>query len=272
MTINFLIVSALLVQVAEASPVETCDFENLEYAVEATRAGRLAQARRMLFEATDICGETLEYRTAMAALNLRDNDFPVAYRDYAALADEFPERSDFVSGAGRAAMMAGNTDTALEWLLRATSMPESDWRAWNALAVMLDQRRLWEESALAYEQASTRAPSEKSIWNNWGYSLLLQRQAEEALVYFERALAIDPGDEQIVRNHELTRAMLGYYPSQRRPGETAAHWAARLNNAGYGAMLAGNRTAARSLFARSQEASEVHYSRAAENQERLENE
>ena len=90
--------------------------------------------------------------------------------------------------------------------------------------------------------------------------------------WVDKSLAIDPDDEQIIRNHDLTRAMLGYFPSQRRPGESAAHWAARLNNAGYGAMLAGNRTAARSLFARSQEASEVHYSRVAENQERLENE
>jgi len=201
---------------------------------------------------------------------LRTGRTEAAFALYSALLEQEPENPEFAAGAGRAAMRLGRDAEAFALLIRATAAPDAGWRAWNAIGILHDRRGEWAASAHAYDRALQLSPDEAQIWNNRGYSLLLQGLAAEARPALDRALALDSNDARIRRNRELALALAGTFDDRRRPGETRQEWARRLNNMGYGAWLAGNPVAARSLLARAIEASETRFERAERNLARVE--
>lgn len=224
--------------------------------------GRFLQARTML-ERNRALGLSSSGQEALEAdLLMAEHRYSEALGRYLVLIGEVPGDPQFLTGAGLAALRLGDKDGAAQYLQRAVAQEGADWTAWNALGVLSDGRGAWAESAIAYDKALALAPDKAAIWNNRGYSLLLQRRASEALAALDRAGALDPNNRRIAVNRQLARGMAGLYPSARGEHESSRDWAARLNNAGYGAWLAGDRPAARSLLARAIEASEVHYGQA----------
>ncbi|QLC22439.1 tetratricopeptide repeat protein [Parasphingopyxis sp. CP4] len=256
---------AICVCALPASPAHACAFADLDFAEQAIAANRLIQAQEMLEAATTACSSEERYLALAAALRLQQGELADARSRFEALAVDNPENPQYASGAGRAAMRQGDNAAALDWLMRATMMPDADWQAWSSLGIVLDSRRHWAESTLAYEQALALAPEEPSAWNNRGYSLIMQRRAEEALPFLEAAQRLAPDDRRIGRNRLIAAAMLGNYPQYQLPAESARDWASRLNDAGYGAMLAGNYADAERLFDQAIEASDVYFARAARN-------
>jgi Flp pilus assembly protein TadD len=200
-----------------------------------------------------------------ADLLMAEHRFSEAFDRYLGLIRETPDDAHLLTGAGLAALRMGDKAAAAQHLRRAVALKGVDWTAWNALGVLSDGRGAWAESAMAYDKALALAPDKAAIWNNRGYSLLLQRRAPEAVAALDRAAAIDPTSRRIAVNRQMARGMAGFYPRARGVNESSRDWATRLNNAGYAAWLAGDRPAARSLLARAVEASEVHYGRALAN-------
>ena len=247
------------------SPAAACTFAELDFAEQAIAANRLIQAQEMLEAATAACANEEQYLGLAASLRLKQGELADARSRFEALAVAHPQNPDYASGAGRAALRQADNAAALDWLLRATQMPDADWEAWSSLGIVLDIRRQWNESALAYEQALALAPNEASIWNNRGYSLVMQRRAEEALPFLQAAQRLAPDDPRVERNRLIAEGMLGNYPQYQFPAESARDWASRLNNAGYGAMLAGNHEDADRLFNQAIEASDVFFARAERN-------
>jgi tetratricopeptide (TPR) repeat protein len=109
------------------------------------------------------------------------------------------------------------------------------------------------------------APRSPEVANNSGWSLLARGQWHEAIPPLEQAAALDPSSKRIAANLELARAALADGLPERRRGESAADWAARLNDAGMVARLRGDRKRAIAAFARAIEARTDWFERAANN-------
>lgn len=236
----------------------------------AIEGGRLIQARTMLESNRQEGASIPEQAVLEADLLMAEHRYRDALSRYLRLALETPGDAHLWTGAGLASLRLGGKAEALARLQRAVALPRVDWRAWNAIGVLLDEERDWVGSAEAYDRALALAPDKATIWNNRGYSLLLQRRFDEGLAALDRAAALDGNNRRILVNRGLARALTGHYPTARGERESAADWAARLNNAGYAAWLAGDRMAARSLLARAVQASEVHNGRALANLARVE--
>lgn len=230
--------------------------------------GRLVQAELML-GAMSAAPTPTELRL-FGDLRLAQQRYVEAAKVFLRLEQLEPADSHVESRLGMALLHLNRVDDAEARLRKAVQLPGADWQAWNALGVLLDGRKAWIESRQAYDHAVSLAPNEPSVLNNAAYSLIMQSHAVEARDLLAKARALAPGDQRILVNSQIADGMAGYYPKKRAGNETHAQWASRLNNAGYGAMLAGDLPKARSLFAQAIKASDTHFDAAEKNLARVE--
>jgi tetratricopeptide (TPR) repeat protein len=67
----------------------------------------------------------------------------------------------------------------------------------------------WHEAAARYREAAGLAPADAPLCNEFGELLMGHGQLAEALDQFDRALAIDPENEEARQNREMVRRHLG---------------------------------------------------------------
>lgn len=151
----------------------------------------------------------------------------------------------------KAAVVSGHA-TAPAVAADAAEACPADARIWLARAVLADRAARWDEAARHYARAAALAPDNPRLFVNQGYSLILQRRFAEAEALIAGAAARWPDDVMLQNNWDLARGALGRAPELRR-SDGAQRRAERLNNAGYAALLAGERAAARTLLARALE-------------------
>ena len=247
-----------------------CDEGRLGFLESALIGDRLIQAENMIASMRGDCTDNRRYNALSARFALRSGRAADANSLYLALAAAEPANGEYAAGLGLSALQLGQDDVALQALTRAASAPHPDWHTWNALGILHDRRREWQAAGDAYAHAAEIAPYEAAVWSNRGYSLMLQHRPADALTLLDRAVSLDPNNATIRRTRELAQAMTGVYDENRRPNETSADWASRLNNMGYSAWLAGDAAAARRLLARAIEVSETRFERAEHNLARVE--
>jgi Flp pilus assembly protein TadD len=230
--------------------------------------GRLVQAELML-GAMPAAPSAVELRL-FADLRFAQQRYADAGRLFLRLEPLQPDDSHVASRLGIALLHLGRTEDAEARLRKAVALPGADWQSWDALGVLLDGRKAWVDSRQAYGHALSLAPEQPSVLNNFAYSLILQGHAVEAREMLAKARAAAPADQRILVNSQVADGMAGFYPKKRAANESGTQWAAHLNNAGYGAMLAGDLPKARSLFARAIKASDTYYEAAEKNLARVE--
>jgi len=98
---------------------------------------------------------------------------------------------------------------------------------------------------------------------------VLRGEWRQALIFFQRAIELDPKSERIADNLELARMALAAELPRREPGESEASWAARLNDAGIAAVIMGDKSRATAAFTQALDVSGAWYARAANNLEAL---
>jgi Flp pilus assembly protein TadD len=247
---------------AFADPNQDKYLDQIELAI---AGGRFAQADQML-DRVDVQPEN-QFRLSLikADLLLAREENAEAFSLYVVLAGQQSANVQAATGAGLAALRLHRNGEAHQWLLLATSLEGADWRAWNGLGVSSDFQENWKLSENAYKRAIATAPASAMIWNNLGYSFLCQRRFDEAIKALEQAIMLAPDVSKIQANLDVAYALVGHYPQSKRAGEPAGQWARRLNNAGYAALIAGDRTSARSLFSRAIEASDIRFPKAEAN-------
>lgn len=147
---------------------------------------------------------------------------------------------------------AGESDIARELLVTATTIDPSLARAWSALAVLADRKQDWKLAESQYEKALAAAPRDASIYNNRGYSRLLQQRAAEAETDFVKALELQPGLTSAETNLRLARGLQGHY-TEAFAGSSREQLGRDLNTVGYAALLRGDYSLAESYFSRALE-------------------
>lgn len=246
---------------AEPAPAEV----PLGEAAHALEAGRVGQARAMIANAVKAGASGPALDRLLADLAFASGDFAAALPRYQALLLAHPGEARLYERAGISALRLRDVGQAARLLDKGIAMPGASWRAWNARGIAADFQREWGKADAAYARAEALHPGRAEVLNNMGWSKLLRGEWAAAAALLERAAAADPKSRQIADNFELAKmAVAGSLP-ERRPGESDADWAARLNDAGVVARAQGNRSKAIAAFARAIEARSQWFDRAANN-------
>lgn len=146
-------------------------------------------------------------------------------------------------------LRSGETALAQELLTTATTLDPSLARAWSALAVMADRKQDWKLAEAHYAKAVAAAPLDGSVYNNRGYSRLLQGRPAEAEADFVKALGLQPKLQSAETNLRLARGLQGHY-TEAFSGSTREQLGRDLNTVGYAALLRGDLKLAESYFSR----------------------
>ncbi|MFQ5535789.1 MAG: tetratricopeptide repeat protein, partial [Sphingomonadales bacterium] len=126
------------------------------------------------------------------------------------------------------------------------------WRAWNALGYYHDHERDWAAAAESYGKALQGNPNSALIFNNRGFSMLMQKRLPEAIENLNRALMIDPEFEVAQENLRLALAWSGRY-IHAMSGTSDRDMARVLNNIGFIALLRGDYKNAEAYLLRAME-------------------
>ncbi len=170
------------------------------------------------------------------------------------------------TGKGIALSRLGRSGEAIQALREATATDPTAWRAWNALGVEYDRQKNWEQAEIAYAEALKAPDAGAMVYNNRGYSRLLQGRQDAAAADFVTALERDPGFAVARTNLRLALAVSGQYDRATTVSGTEDQ-AAILNNAGFAALMRGDLEEAESLFTQAIDARGRNYARAQENLE-----
>jgi len=173
-------------------------------------------------------------------------------------------RARALQGRGVALSRLGRSDEAIAVLQQAVQADPTLWRAWNALGAENDRQRGWTVAEAAYDKALTAPGVGAEVYNNRGYSRLLQGRYPEASADFVKALERDPALDAARTNLRLSLALQGDYGRATSVGAIDQR-AAALNNAGFAALLRGDFDQAEGLFNQAIEVQGKFYARAHEN-------
>lgn len=169
-----------------------------------------------------------------------------------------------LQGKGLALIRMGKSDEAQGQLEKAVRLHPTLWRAWNALGFCYDTAGDWTLSSDAYTKAIGLNPASAALFNNRGYSLLLQSRINEAISDFAKALNLDSQLKIAEVNLRLAMAWSGQY-ERAVLGSGKGELRQVLNNVGYVAMLKGDLVAAEGLLIRAVEADAAYNKTAHEN-------
>lgn len=225
---------------------------------------RQIDASRLLDTAYANGAQDPRLRLRSGELQLLRGRFEDAVQSFTAAEAMASQKAQAQQGKGVALASLGRSDEALVALDAAVKADPSLWRAWNALAVERDRRKEWAASETAYAEALKSQAADATVWNNRGYSRLLQGRYEAASGDFIKALEKDPGLSVARTNLRLSLALRGDY-KRAIAGSGAEDRGSVLNNAGFAAVLRGDFDQAETLFQQAIEARGSSYGRAIEN-------
>lgn len=250
MTPLLLLAAALAQPVAASAPAApSLDYPRLMD--EAIDGGRVIQAEAMLaqwrVEAQPADLPRIDIAIARLALEKRRDD--EAATQFAALVQRGVTDCRVDEGLGIALVRLGRPEQALDPLRHAVAACADRWRAWNALGIAYDQAQSWALSSAAYERAFQLTDKPAQILNNYGLSLLKQKQAAKAAAIFDKARELAPDDAGIIANGDAAYVLSGR-DIQRRADDNADGWARRLSHAGQVALQAGDLAKAQAYLSR----------------------
>lgn len=279
---GFLAVAAAAALVALAG-CETLSLEQREPetafllpVVEPAAPGTLALAERALSEGRyDDAGQLIdrvliaepenwEGRLLLAELHLASGQVGRAEPIFESLIDKADVGGRALQGHGIAVTLQGDLDRGLESLQRAVARDAGLWRAWNALGYYHDSNRDWAAAADSYGKALEGNPDSVLVYNNRGFSMLMQRRLEEAVADFNRALRMDPEFEIARENLRLALAWQGKYVHA-MAGASNRDMPRILNNVGFIALMRGDYGNAEAYLLRAMEADPRYNETAARN-------
>ncbi|HEX6072785.1 MAG TPA: tetratricopeptide repeat protein [Sphingomicrobium sp.] len=239
--------------------------DRLAEAEHAISAGRLVQARAMISAAVASGAKGEPVERLLAHLAYASGNSGEALARYKVLVGLHPTDALIVERAGISAIKVGEVQLAKGLIDHATSLPGASWRSWNARGVIADLQRDFETADSSYQRALALAPGQAEILSNLGWSRLLRGDWNGALAPLQEAAKLAPNSVRTRNNLELARAAVAADLPQRRPGESEDSWAIRLNDAGMVAELRGDKARAVAAFAQAIEARGSWYERAANN-------
>lgn len=262
-------ISFLLLVAAGTSPLPAApapaDPAVLADAAHAIDAGRLEQARLMIGQAVAKGASGPPVQKLIADLAYASGSYADALAEYKSIAASGPPDQQICEKAAIAALKLGRLKDAVPFGTCATEGATATWKAWNVRGVIADYAQDWALADTCYARAHQLAPKQAEVVNNEGWSMLLRGDWVTAAGFLRDAAKLDPDSARIANNLDLATMALAAGLPARKAGESSQDWAARLNDAGVAAELAGDRQRAVAAFTQALYASDDWYARAANN-------
>ncbi len=215
--------------------------------------GRLDDAGQLIERVLLAEPDNREAQLLLGELHLASGDAETATPIFESLVENADVGARALQGLGIALTLQGVLDRGVENLQQAVARDPGLWRAWNALGYYHDSNRDWSAAADSYGKALEGNPDSILIYNNRGFSMLMQRRLEEAVADFNRVLQIDPDFEVARENLRLALAWQGKYVHA-MAGAPDADMARILNNVGFIALMRGDYGNAEAYLLRAMEA------------------
>ena len=251
-------------EVATLPVIEPAAPGTLRLAERALSESRHEDARRLIERVLLAEPENWEARLLLAELHLASGDPRRAEPVFESLIDKADVGGRALQGHGIAVTLQGDLDRGVESLQRAVAQDSGLWRAWNALGYHHDSNQDWAAAADSYGKALEGNPDSVLIYNNRGFSMLMQRRLTEAVADFNRALRMDPEFEIARENLRLALAWQGKYVHA-MAGTSDRDMARILNNIGFIALMRGDYGNAEAYLLRAMEADPRYNETAARN-------
>ena len=224
----------------------------VDLARRALSEGRYGDAKTLLDRLRLAAAKNLEVQLLLAEHHLARGLPRHAVRSFTPLTEAPEIRSRALQGRGIALLLLGRRNAGSASLRQATERDPTLWRAWNALGSYHDSQGEWDQAARSYESALAAKPDSALVYNNRGFSRLLQGRAEEAVDDLSRSLRIDPTLELAQANLRLALAWRGQYLSALY-GVPESQMGKALNNIGFVAMMRGDYGNAEAFLLRAME-------------------
>jgi Tfp pilus assembly protein PilF len=224
----------------------------VELAERAFAEQRYGDAKRLLDRVLIGDPENPRARLVIAELILASGASKQAAEAFGQLLERPEVKTRARQGYGISLMLLGDRENGLGSLREAVEEDPKLWRAWNALGYYYDSQHDWAAAAESYGMALDGNPNSALIFNNRGFSMLMQERLDEAIADLDRALQIDPDFEVAKENMRLALAWSGKYVHA-MSGASKRDMARVLNNVGFIAIMRGDYDNAEAYLLRAME-------------------
>jgi Flp pilus assembly protein TadD len=163
----------------------------------------------------------------------------------------------------------GQDGKAKPCLLQAVKIDKKRWKAYNGLGVIADLERNTEEAINYYQSALAIMPNSPMLLNNLGYSYYLSGDELKARGLFTQALNYDTQYKRAIHNLALIEIKNGEFTSAAMLFNRIMSPHESYNNIGYIALLNGQYDIAEEYLKRAIEESPVYFPKAQENLKNL---
>ncbi|MED5388285.1 MAG: tetratricopeptide repeat protein [Pseudomonadota bacterium] len=187
-------------------------------------------------------------KMAIARLSLDSGRSEAALKAYDLVLQETPTLVAAQEGRGLALLARGEWEQARRQLQIAYRNDPLRWRTLNGLGVAEDMLGNYQSAARWYGMALDAGGERPMVINNAGYSLIMAGQYREAEQLLRRAVARYPDQHRLNHNLAIAQARMGDYPQAVLTWQRSQDRAVALSNAGYIALLNGDREQARRMF------------------------
>ena len=224
----------------------------VELAERAFAEARFGDAKRLLDRVLIADPGNPRARLVVAELILASGASKEAAKAFGQLLERPEVKTRALQGHGISLMLLGDRKNGFKSLREAVEEDPKLWRAWNALGYYHDSQRDWTAAAESYGKALDGNPDSAIVFNNRGFSMLMQERLDEAIADLDRALRIDPDFEVARENMRLALAWSGRYVHA-MSGASKRDMARVLNNIGFVAIMRGDYDNAEAYLLRAME-------------------
>jgi Flp pilus assembly protein TadD len=209
--------------------------------------------------------ETAEtwYRVGITKVRLDDDSF--AWKAFNQALHLDPDHAPSLEEMGLLYIGLGEPAEATTVLTRAIELDNTRWRAYNALGVLADIDKRYDDAVKLYKAALQAKPKTAMLMNNIGYSYYLAGNLQEATNWLDAAVQAQRNYEPAIKNLALLYARQGWYEEAVETFITVVDEPRAYNDVGYVALRNGDLEAATELLTEAIRLSPVYYEKAYEN-------
>ena len=170
--------------------------------------GRLDEARSEAEEAVRLGPGSSRHWNNLGVILLEQRQLPEAQDAFARAVQLDPKYVHALVSLGDLEQRNGDLEAAAREFREAVRLQPDSAAAWSSLAVLCQSRGELDEAGRAFEAAARAEPTNFVTWRNLGVHYSKADQPAAALPAFQRALALNPGDADLLRRLALSQAAL----------------------------------------------------------------